>query len=119
MALSQGRDNFSVESPFATRMREPAHDERYATQELVKASIFEYVVAFYNRVRRHSPWGYFAQAECERPHNSRQPLTPAPFFLGKTNRYKAMNHSGYSRTILSFECPTIYSFCCEVTIELP
>ncbi|MFM8273331.1 MAG: IS3 family transposase, partial [Gemmata sp.] len=32
-------------------------------------SIFEYIEAFYNRVRRHSSLGYVSPAEYERTHN--------------------------------------------------
>ena len=34
-----------------------------------RASVFEYIEAFYNRVRRHSALGYVAPAEYERTHN--------------------------------------------------
>jgi transposase InsO family protein len=45
------------------------HREDYATRERAKASIFEYIEVFYNRVRRHSSLGYVAPAEFERTHN--------------------------------------------------
>jgi putative transposase len=45
------------------------HDEDYATRAEAKASIFEYIEAFYNRVRRHSALGYVAPDEYERTHN--------------------------------------------------
>ena len=37
--------------------KELVHDERYTTREQAKASIFEYVEACYNRLRRHSSLG--------------------------------------------------------------
>ena len=49
--------------------KELVHDEDYATREQARASIFEYIEAFYNRVRRHSSLGYVAPAEYERTHN--------------------------------------------------
>ena len=38
--------------------RELVHHETYATRDEARASIFEYVEVFYNRVRRHSSIGY-------------------------------------------------------------
>lgn len=58
-----------MESFFASLKKEPVHDEDYATREQAKASIFEYIEAFYNRDRRHSTLGYVATAESERTHN--------------------------------------------------
>ncbi len=49
--------------------KELVHHEDYATRDQAKASIFEYIEAFYNRVRRHSSLGYVAPAEYERTHN--------------------------------------------------
>jgi len=66
-------DNAPVESFFASLKRELVHDERYATREQAKASIFEYVEAFYNRVRRHSSLGFLSPAEFERAHNPNHP----------------------------------------------
>ncbi len=62
-------DNAPMESFFASLKEELVHDEDYATREQAKASIFEYIEAFYNRVRRHSSLGYVAPAEYERTHN--------------------------------------------------
>jgi putative transposase len=62
-------DNAPVESFFASLKKELVHDEDYATREQARASIFEYLEAFYNRVRRHSSLGYVAPAEYERTHN--------------------------------------------------
>jgi putative transposase len=62
-------DNAPMESFFASLKKELVHDEDYATREQAKASIFEYIEAFYNRVRRHSALGYVAPAEYERTHN--------------------------------------------------
>jgi transposase InsO family protein len=62
-------DNAPIESSFASLKKELVHHEDYATRDEAKASIFEYVEAFYNRVRRHSALGYVAPDEYERTHN--------------------------------------------------
>jgi len=62
-------DNAPMESFFASLKKELVHDEDYATRDEATASIFEYIEAFYNRVRRHSTLGYVAPAEFERMHN--------------------------------------------------
>ena len=62
-------DNAPMESFFASLKKELVHDEDYATREVARASIFEYVEVFYNRVRRHSTLGYLTPAEYERAHN--------------------------------------------------
>ena len=62
-------DNAPMESFFASLNKELVHDEDYATRAEAKASIFEYIEAFYNRVRRHSALGYVAPDEYERTHN--------------------------------------------------
>src|SRR5262249_45875642 len=49
--VAQCWDNAPVESFFASLKRELVHDERFTTREQARASIFEYVEAFYNRVR--------------------------------------------------------------------
>ena len=47
-------DNAVAESFFATLKKELVHQCEYADQEAARASIFEYIEVFYNRVRRHS-----------------------------------------------------------------
>jgi transposase InsO family protein len=71
--VAQCWDNAPVESFFASLKRELVHHERYTTREQAKASIFEYVEAFYNRVRRHSSLGYVSPEEFERTHNPKHP----------------------------------------------
>lgn len=61
-------DNAPMESFFATLKKELVHDEDYATREDAKASIFEYIETFYNRVRRHSALGYVSPANFEAAH---------------------------------------------------
>jgi transposase InsO family protein len=58
-------DNAPMESFFASLKKELVHHEKYATREAAKASLFEYIEVFYNRVRRHSSLGYVAPAEFE------------------------------------------------------
>jgi transposase InsO family protein len=67
--VAQCWDNAPVESFFASLKRELVHDERYTTRAEAMASIFEYVEAFYNRVRLHSSLGYLSPAEFERTHH--------------------------------------------------
>jgi transposase InsO family protein len=59
-------DNAPMESFFASLKKELVHGEDYATREEARASIFEYIEVFYNRVRRHSSLGYMSPAEYER-----------------------------------------------------
>ena len=47
-------DNALAASFFATLKKELVHQCEYADQEAARASIFEYIEVFYNRVRRHS-----------------------------------------------------------------
>ncbi len=55
-----------MESFFATLKKELVHDADYATREEARASLFEYIEVFYNRVRRHSSLGYVSPVEYER-----------------------------------------------------
>ena len=64
--VAQCWDNAPVESFFATLKKELVHQEDYTTREQAKASIFEYIEVFYNRVRRHSSLGYQSPIEYER-----------------------------------------------------
>jgi transposase InsO family protein len=59
-------DNAPMESFFAGLKTELVHGENYATREAARASIFEYIEVFYNRVRRHSSLGYKSPTEYER-----------------------------------------------------
>jgi putative transposase len=62
-------DNAPMESFFASLKKELVHHEDYPTRAEAKASIFEYIEVFYNRLRRHSALGYVAPAEYERTYN--------------------------------------------------
>ena len=52
-----------MESFFASLKKELVHHEDYATRDEARASIFEYIEAFYNRSRRHSTLGYSSPAQ--------------------------------------------------------
>ena len=58
-------DNAPMESFFASLKKELVHHENYPTREAAKASLFEYIEVFYNRIRRHSSLGYVAPAVFE------------------------------------------------------
>lgn len=59
-------DNSPMESFFASLKKELVHDENYATRTEARASLFEYIEMFYNRIRRHSSLGYKSPVEYER-----------------------------------------------------
>jgi putative transposase len=59
-------DNAPMESFFASLKKELVHDENYATRAEARASLFEYIEMFYNRIRRHSSLGYKSPVEYER-----------------------------------------------------
>ena len=58
-------DNAPMESFFASLKKELVHHENYRTRAQARASVFEYIETFYNRVRRHSTLGYKSPAEYE------------------------------------------------------
>ena len=58
-------DNAPMESFFASLKKELVHHEDDPTIEAAKASLFEYIDVFDNRIRRHSSLGYVAPAEFE------------------------------------------------------
>ena len=58
-------DNAPVESFFATLKKELVHQEKYATREQAKASLFQYIEIYYNRMRRHSTLGYVTPEQYE------------------------------------------------------
>jgi transposase InsO family protein len=62
-------DNAPMESFFASLKKELVHDEDYVTRAQAKASIFEYIESFYNRVRRHSTLDYQSPASFEAAHS--------------------------------------------------
>ena len=58
-------DNAATESFFHTLKTELVHHEHYRTRAEARASIFEYIEAFYNRQRMHSTLGYRSPVEFE------------------------------------------------------
>jgi transposase InsO family protein len=42
------------------------HHQIFATREEARASLFEYIEVFFNRIRRHSSLGYMSPAEYAR-----------------------------------------------------
>ena len=59
-------DNAPMESFFASLKKELTRGEAFATREEARASLFEYIEVFYNRIRRHSSLGYKSPAEYEK-----------------------------------------------------
>ena len=58
-------DNAPVESFFGTLKRELVHHRRFATREMARREVFEYIEVWYNRQRRHSSLGYVSPSEFE------------------------------------------------------
>lgn len=58
-------DNAVVESFFSTMKRE-LDDSIFASREIARATIFEYIEIWYNRKRRHSTLGYVSPEQFER-----------------------------------------------------
>jgi transposase InsO family protein len=58
-------DNAPMESFFASLKKELTHGETLGTRDRARASIFEYIEVFFNRIRRHSSLGYKSPAEYE------------------------------------------------------
>ena len=58
-------DNAMMESFFATLKKERVHREDYATRSEARASVFDYIERFYNRLLRHSALGYLSPEQYE------------------------------------------------------
>ncbi len=67
--VGQCWDNAVIESTFGRMKVELVYSEKYETRAEAKASIFEYIEVFYNRLRRHSTLEYATPDEYERTHN--------------------------------------------------
>ena len=63
-------DNAVAESFFATLKKELVNRHHYETRRQAAAAIFEYIEAFYNRVRRHSELGYSSPVEYRKNQES-------------------------------------------------
>ena len=59
-------DNAAKESFFHTLKTELVNHEHYRTREEARASVFDYIEAFYNRQRIHSTLGYLSPVDFER-----------------------------------------------------
>jgi len=68
-------DNAVVESFFKTLKHELIMDQRYRTREEARASVFEYIEAFYNRERLHSTLGYLSPVDYEERAYTKQVST--------------------------------------------
>jgi len=58
-------DNAVAESFFATLKKELVHLTKFSTRTEARASVFEYIEVFYNRIRLHSALGYRSPVEFE------------------------------------------------------
>ncbi|MFG0297051.1 MAG: IS3 family transposase [Maioricimonas sp. JB045] len=58
-------DNAMMESFFATLKKERVHQEEYATRSAARASVFDYIERFYNRIRLHSALDYMSPDQFE------------------------------------------------------
>jgi transposase InsO family protein len=63
-------DNAAKESFFHTLKTELVNHEHYRTRDEARASVFDYIEAFYNRQRIHSTLGYVSPADFERARTS-------------------------------------------------
>ena len=67
--VGQCWDNAPVESFFGRLKCEIESAQMFATRDQARATIFEYLEVFYNRVRLHSSLGFVPPVEYERSHN--------------------------------------------------
>jgi putative transposase len=75
IALSMGStgdayDNAMAESFFASLETELLDRTTFRTRADARLAVFDYIEAFYNRIRRHSALGYLSPAEFERRYRS-------------------------------------------------
>jgi transposase InsO family protein len=63
-------DNAVVESFFSTLKTELVHRSTFATRDIARSALFDYIETFYNPRRRHSALGYLSPAEFERRFSS-------------------------------------------------
>ena len=82
-------DNAPSESFVASLKTELVHGEVFATRQEVRSSIFEYIEAFYNRIRRSLSPGYLPSAEYERAASN---LNPAPAIRGEVHLGVGVGH---------------------------
>jgi transposase InsO family protein len=58
-------DNAPMESFFSLLKTELVHHERFASRQMAKTSIFDYIETFYNRKRIHGSIAYMTPVDCE------------------------------------------------------
>ena len=58
-------DNAVSESFFASLKKELVYQQRYATRDEARQSIFQWIETFYNRTRLHSHLGYMSPEQFE------------------------------------------------------
>jgi transposase InsO family protein len=58
-------DNAVAESFFRTLKTELVHRQHYRTRAEARASVFDYIESFYNRIRMHSSLGYMSPMDFE------------------------------------------------------
>jgi transposase InsO family protein len=71
-------DNAVVESFFHTIKTELVGFEDYHTRDQARASLFEYIEVFYNRMRRHSTLNYWSPVQFEAVNLSPYPVSEIP-----------------------------------------
>jgi putative transposase len=69
-APGSGLDNALAESFFASLETELIDRSIWPTRTDARASVFDWIECFYNRIRRHSALGYLAPLEFERRYRS-------------------------------------------------
>ena len=66
---SAERDNAVVESLWASLKNELVFQRTFVTRQQAKEAIFEWIVVWYNRKRRHSSLGYLSPEAFEAKQN--------------------------------------------------
>src|SRR5207302_2009326 len=59
-------DNAAMESFFGTLKDECVQETFYSSHEEARSSLFTYIEAYYNRIRRHSTLGYMSPLQYEK-----------------------------------------------------
>lgn len=72
-SVGDAYDNALMESFFGSLEAELIDRSTWATHRTARLAVFEYVEAFYNRVRRHSALGYLSPVEFERRYAAAAP----------------------------------------------
>jgi putative transposase len=77
-------DNAVAERLFATLKKELVDRNSWPTRRQLAGEVFEYVEAFYNRLRRHSTLGYLSPADYEN-RTLGQPVLASPLRGSRTH----------------------------------